>query len=253
MECPFPGMDPFIVGSNLWQGFHNAFMTELLYRVNEQLPDHLYADLETGTIVSDVITGDQNLYQPDLGVSDNQQTSSSTADNYGAVTPVTLTATLRENQFTQRTLTVRTRQDRRLVAAVEMLSSTNKYGPGLLQYRKKRDDYRNGGVALLEIDLLNQYGRTLPEVTLPEFSYAAIHFRPFSGQYEFWGIELFAPLPTVYLSVGNGTYVILDLQTAFVTVYRRGRYDKSVIYDSEHLEPGVDPADWAMLLGKLSS
>src|ERR1044071_2784134 len=53
MKCPFPGMDPWLEGSGLWQGFHNRFLTYIADAIQPQLPSNYVATLEVRIYLED--------------------------------------------------------------------------------------------------------------------------------------------------------------------------------------------------------
>ena len=93
---------------------------------------------------------------------------------------------------------IRDRQSRQLVTAVELLSPTNKRpGPDREQYLRKRRQYVQARVHLVEIDLLRN-GPRLPLEDLPECDYYVLVGR--SGEYPrvaVWPLRLRDSLPTI--------------------------------------------------------
>jgi hypothetical protein len=121
---------------------------------------------------------------------------------------------------------IRDRQSRQLVTAVELLSPTNRRaGPDREQYLRKRHQYFQARVHLVEIDLLRG-GPRLPLEDLPECDYYALVGR--ADEYPrvaVWPLRVRDALPTIPIPLrppdGDAT---LDLQTLLHRVYDAAGY-----------------------------
>ena len=93
---------------------------------------------------------------------------------------------------------IRDVEERRLVTAIEVLSPTNKRGPGVEEYRKKRQELLSSEVHYLEVDLLRvgeRFPLAGPLPSVPYFVFLSrVNRRP---RVEVWPIPLEQPLPTV--------------------------------------------------------
>ena len=122
--------------------------------------------------------------------------------------------------------------ERRLVACIEVLSPTNKRGPGREEYEGKRLQVLTSSAHLLEIDLLRvgtrfPTGKPLPAV--PYFVFLSRAERRIDV--EVWPIALESPLPEVAVPLLPGDAdARLDLQQALTTVYDILGYDELIDY-----------------------
>src|SRR5207302_1833363 len=93
---------------------------------------------------------------------------------------------------------IRDVQTRRLVTAIELLSPSNKHGPGRKQYLRKRQRFLKSTAHLLEIDLHHR-GKRVPMLDpYPPAAYFVILTRGRRRALaEVWPIAIQDPLPTV--------------------------------------------------------
>jgi hypothetical protein len=126
---------------------------------------------------------------------------------------------------------IRDAAERELVAAIEVLSPTNKRGDGRQEYLVKRQRILLSLAHLIEIDLLRKGQRVPMQQSLPNAPYFVFvgraEKRPLT---EVWPVQLDQPLPAVPIPLLPGDAdVELDLQAAFDNVYQLG-YDLAVDY-----------------------
>jgi hypothetical protein len=119
------------------------------------------------------------------------------------------------------TVQVRDIQRRQLVAAIEILSPTNKGKEGRREYLRRRERFLDSDVHLLEIDLLRKGRRVPMEQELPAAPYfvflSRADERPVT---EVWPIPLDQPLPTVPVPLRErDADARLDLQQAVTMAY----------------------------------
>jgi hypothetical protein len=119
------------------------------------------------------------------------------------------------------TVQVRDTERRHLVAAIEILSPTNKRKEGRREYLRRRERFLDSDVHLLEIDLLRKGLRVPMEQELPPAPYfvflSRADERPLT---EVWPISLDQPLPTVPVPLHAGDDdARLDLQQALTLAY----------------------------------
>ena len=148
----------------------------------------------------------------------------------------------------------------RVVTVIEVLSLSNKVtGPGQSAYLQKRDELRNGGVSLVEIDLLRAGQRMLP---FPPGDLPPSHqtpyqvcvrrgWRPF--QAEVYAVPLRDRLPIIRVPLREGDAdVPLELQTLIDQCYLNGRYEDDINYRRDPDPPltGADARWVAALLRK---
>ncbi|MBI4770320.1 MAG: DUF4058 family protein, partial [Chloroflexi bacterium] len=137
----------------------------------------------------------------------------------------------------------------RLVTAIEILSPANKRGPGLDNYRVKRDRLRQAGVHVLEIDLLRRGVRLWPAEYLPDSPYLAVLLRAGNQRAEVWLIGLRENLPVLPVPLRYpDPDTPLDLQAALSVIYDEARYDLTLSYEAPPPPPSLAQADalWAL-------
>lgn len=242
MPSPFPGMDPFIESQRFVE-FHSllcATIAELLipavrprYTVDVDRYVYLTAEVE------------QKLYRPDVSLAE-------TADPGLPATHTT--ATLKPKMYSvpavdeesQPYLTIRTRDDRKVVTMIELLSPINKRsGEGIQEYMTKRANFLRTLSSVVEIDLLRG-GSRLP--TEPEFQHGDyVCFVIRHGDHSHvegysWMLE--ERLPVIPIPLLDGTPDVgLDLQRAFDLVFDRHGYDYALDYSASILPPVDEPRE----------
>jgi hypothetical protein len=147
----------------------------------------------------------------------------------------------------------------RVVTAIELLSDSNKLpGVGQEQYRKKQREYLQGGVSLVEIDLLHSGDRVLavPPSRIPmshRTTYQMCVTRGWKPRsYELYAAPLTDPLPTIRVPLRpTDADVPLNLQALIDCCYRNGRYD-DIDYRAA-IHPPLMPSDAAWATELLSA
>src|SRR5262249_50741008 len=119
-----------------------------------------------------------------------------------------------------------------LVTCIEVLSPTNKTGPGREEYAAKRYQIVSSSAHLLEIDLLRDGARFATGKPLPPVAYFVFLSRAENRKdVEVWPIPLASPLPSVAVPLLPGDAdATLDLQQALTTVYDILGYDELLDY-----------------------
>lgn len=237
VQSPFPGMDPYLESSEMWQDVHgnlmNVFREQLIPRL---LPNYV-VKIETEIIIDrsfeDVDDIQQKKVVPDVSV---MQVDSPT--EHGGTAVAIPPAPLRVRvpigiPMRIRSIHIHHHDTKQLVTVIELLSPVNKRpGKGRDHYLDKRDTYLESNVHLIEIDLLRKYP-CMPLIgSIPEVPYLAI----ISNFYErpavdVWPIRLQDALPTLSVPLLHpDPPVPLDMQQAFHTAYQRARYDALIDY-----------------------
>jgi len=257
MPFPFPGMDPYLEGSE-WHSVHAELSAEIARQLGPKLrPKYIARTVrrfvmdmpdEVGIITS------RGATIPDTGIYTAKEAP---AMYSGVLTPPLIMATIMPEQIPVYSIEIRNVADRHLVTTIEIISPTNKRGDGYREYLDKRNRILSSTTHLLEIDLLRQGKRVPMQQSLPEAPYfvflSRAEQRPIT---EVWPIQLTMPLPSVPVPLLLGDKdVPLDLQLAFTTVYDDFGYDLSVDYSQPPEIPlAEDKTDWANhLLEKASS
>jgi hypothetical protein len=147
-----------------------------------------------------------------------------------------------------------------LITAIEVFSPTNKIdAAGRRKYLKKRTDYFDAGINLVEIDLLRS-GRHLIDVPLDELAEslrtpykACVHLgegfatESAVAEKEFYPMPLRQRLAGVQIPLRpEDPNVILDLQQALDRTYDLGRFWMRIDYTQQPVPPlSPDDQTWA--------
>jgi hypothetical protein len=229
MSSPFPGMDPYLEGS-LWMSVHSQLTAEIARQLAPKLRPK-YLALTTERFVLDeaggVYVATTSIY-PDVSVIETG--ANSRVEGGVATAPPIRLATVVPVRVPHVIVEIRETATRRLVAAIEVLSPTNKRGEGRDEYLTKRRRILVSTAHLLEVDLLRQGQRVPMQQPLPEAPYFVLlsraEERPIT---EVWPIQLRDPLPLVPVPLLQGDAdVALDLQQALTNVYDFLCYDLAV-------------------------
>ncbi|MHB1559973.1 MAG: DUF4058 family protein [Isosphaeraceae bacterium] len=221
MPSPFPGMDPYLEGS-LWTSVHSQLASVFVRQLNPQIRPR-YVALPTRRFVRERPEGGSIAIGesiPDVSVHTQHPSEPGTRAR-GAIVPPLRMATVMRTPVPHVTIKIRDVERRRLVAAIEVLSPTNKRREGRREYLRRRERFLDAEVHLLEIDLLRK-GRRIPmDGELPPVPYFVFLTR--AGQApiaDIWPIRLEDSLPTVPVPLQLGDDdARLDLQQALSLTY----------------------------------
>lgn len=237
MKNPFPGMNPFL--ENYWHDVHTKLVTFISMDLNGELPEALVARAEEEV----AIVGKLTPYRTDVTVVEDDWKSGLPP----VWTPIKDSNEGREIVVTepQIVITGGAEETRRwveildeagkLITVIEVLSATNKRsGRGQADYLRKRRDYIDGGVNVVEIDLLRRGEATVdvPEDWIASANAAGrridyvICTRRYvnSGQREVYPVSLREKLPTVRIPLRKtDPDVALDLQSLIDRCFAVGR------------------------------
>ncbi|MBY0522184.1 MAG: DUF4058 family protein [Gemmataceae bacterium] len=236
MSNPFPGMDPYLEG-DLWTTVHTDLCAEIARQLSPKLRPK-YVALSTRRVILAPTEENGGTAQrfPDVGIHSSQAPDAS-ATAAVASAPLILTASLPE-PIPHVSVEIRDVAQRRLVTCIEVLSPTNKRGPGREEYAGKRFQIISGTAHLVEIDLLRvgvRFATTQPLPVVPYFVF--VSRAECRQQVEVWPIALEQVLPVVPIPLLAGDAPVpLDLQQALRVVYDIIGYDELVDY--AQLPPG---------------
>src|SRR5438552_1969122 len=70
MQSPFPGMDPYIEASGLWEGFHNHFIEAIYQAIAPALPRGYIVDtaVRSYIVLMEAKGKKEHLAKPDVAV-----------------------------------------------------------------------------------------------------------------------------------------------------------------------------------------
>ena len=143
---------------------------------------------------------------------------------------------------------VRTREDERVVAVIELLSPANEDEEAArLQFLAKRDKLRYAGVHFLQIDLLRGGRRLLPKGADPGGRhYNALLARGGEAEADLWYWGLRDRLPTLPVPLESpDPDAALDLQAVFDRVYDASGYGPRLYRLDPEPPLAGDDAEWA--------
>lgn len=258
MNSPFPGMDPYIEGPELWSDFHNSLAYEMRVQLNQSIQPAYFARLTPYVTYEVVEVGKrQHGIRPDVGVWHLPPSPEPGPAVATAITPapvesrVTLEVPLRLHR-----VEIHATESEELVTVVEILSPVNKRPshPAHRDYLRKRRDILRSSVHLLEIDLLRQGERPPLEDPVPAAPYyvtlSRANRRPVVSV---WPIQLTDRLPVVPVPLLEADPdVPLDLQALVNNVYERGAYASQIDYRQPPPPPALSDDEQIWLDGLLS-
>ncbi len=237
-KSPFPGMDPFL--EQFWGDVHSRFVVYMADQINDQLPVDLQARVEESLMV-DTEDYSRRIY-PDVDVVERPAMSfpaGPTLSNTAVAEPcvVALPSELRTERYIE---IIDRNSGGRVVTAIELLSPANKCkGAGREAYIRKQHEYIDGGVNLVEIDLIRQgtFVVAIPEVLVPRHCRTpyliCIRRANRRAEAELIRVPLQEALPNIAIPLrSTDADVVLQLQPLLDECYRRGRY-ASVDYNRE--------------------
>jgi hypothetical protein len=232
MPSPFPGMDPYLESAE-WTSVHHALSMAIARQLAPKVRPKYIVRTEERFVadVMDGISATRSDFYPDVSVAEATVTYETKRGAMTVEGPIQV-ATIMPTSVPHVTIHILNVANRKLVTAVEVISSTNKRGTGYQQYLSKRSRILLSSAHLLEIDLPRQGTRVPMQEPLPEAPYfvflSRAEKRPFL---DVWPIHLPERLPTipVPLLLGDDD-VTLDLQQALDTIYDELGYDLSVNY-----------------------
>ena len=204
MTCPFPGMDPYLEGEELWSAFHHQLVTCLYQIILPGLVDRYRARVS------------QRHY----------------------VTEQALFTSLVREERDEEYMEIRQRGEGRLVTLVDLVSPTNKTtSAGRQAYLAKRHEGKLAGANLVEIDLVLQ-GQTMldyPRDGLPDWDYAVTVTRAARPErFEVYTSTLQKRLPRFKLPLaGDDRDTWVDLHAAFTRCYEQGGFTSKINYQRD--------------------
>jgi hypothetical protein len=258
MPSPFPGMDPWLEEEEVFPDFHERLLVHISEVLNVRMPTGYIA-----TIKNLVWTDDVQRRELDVSL-----LSRKPKPRWADVTTVATLPGLAElgvpdvpPDVEMPYLEILSPTGKRLVTAIEILSLSNKTtGNGRQAYLDKQEEYRLGGVNIVEIDLLRG---GLHTVATPRRRFE-LHFSfAFSYLVSVWlagprerylgtAIALEQPLPTISIPLDQNVQpVAVELQPLLDRVYDAGRYSDLANY-RKTLSPPLTPDQhvWAQQILK---
>lgn len=255
MPSPFPGMNPYFEQEDVWQDFHQTFVTGMRQALVEQVGSRYIVKLELHVYIRELSSSERRLLgRADVGVTvprttlGSGETSATNPTTNVAEAPVQCFVPVGIDVIEESYIEVRRTENRQLVTTIELLSPANKYaGPDREAYLSKRRQLLLAGNSnFVEIDLLRG-GTRMPLENLPECDYYALAARPERRpEVGVWPISLRQNLPQISIPLlADDPDARIDLQQILHSTYDHGGY-ANYIYDADP-EPRLNAADakWA--------
>ena len=247
MPSPFPGMDPYLEASHIWEDFHASLANEIRDQLTPRLRPRYVAALTPRVTYEEVtILVATRMIKPDVGV--YRTAPGPLPEETGTVlaAPCVRTVTV-EEPFHEYALEIHAIETGTLVTAIEILSPINKR-PGaeaFESYRQNRRAVLRTAAHLLEIDLLRAGRRPPPLDDLPAAPYFVFLSRAEQrGQLEIWPLHFREPLPLVPVPLQYpDPDVPLDLDKAIHAIYDRAAYDLRLDYTQPPPAPTLSSDD----------
>jgi hypothetical protein len=250
MECPFPGMDPYLEHPALWPDVHNSLIAAIRDAVSPRVSPRYYVAVESRAYMT---TPDDVAFvgRPDIALIprppfSTREPAQSSAEAGVAVVDVDVPMVDHANETYLEVREVRTGI---VVTVLEILSPTNKvHTDGRKQYESKRVRIFESRTNLVEVDLLRD-GEPLPlfrRTARTDYRILVSRSwqRPKAKLYTF-GVR--AAIPTFPLPLLEGDdEVPVDLNAILHDLYRRAGYHLRLDYTQPAVPPLPEPdAAWA--------
>lgn len=247
MPSPFPGMDPYLEQSDIWQDFHERAIPLAAELLGAQVLPRYFVKIDEHIYVHELEEQSRSLVgRADLAIVKGPAPGIQTAATGLLEAPAFVrqpSVDIERLSF----LEIRDRQSRQLITAIELLSPSNKRpGGDRDQYLAKQTELLSSTANFVEIDLLRG-GPRMPWLEMPWCDYCAVvscpEERPRAG---IWPIRLRERLPSVPIPLRTGEpNAQLDLQTILNRVYDAAGY-AVYIYTGEPDPPlSAEDAAWA--------
>ena len=234
MQCPFPGMDPYIERPAIWADFHDRLITAVSASLQPLLRPK-YAALVQDRLF--VVESNRPIW-PDVSIVEPRRPHSSPASVAVVEMDEPMIFDSEEDELRESYIEIiEPAAGNRLITAIEVLSPDNKApGPGRKKYLRKRREVLRSRANLVEIDLLRAgrptFGIAVADLpTLPPWRYLTVVTRR-RRRHEIYAIALDKRLPRLRIPLTkDDPDVPLDLQAAFTRVWQDGPYPALLDYD----------------------
>jgi hypothetical protein len=244
-------MDPYLESPTQWSDFHARFVNVLSEIIADRLPNNYFARLGEDVVLIAPELPPRQSREPDVLVSRDPLRVGGGVTALAAgvrVKPITLANIQHLDPHTEAYIEVLRLPEQEVVAVLELLSPTNKYGDGRGIYFEKRQQLLSQKVHLIELDLIRAGRRLELDRPLPPADYYAFvsrfDRRPSCDVYP-WTVRQPLPLLPIPLLAPDPD-IEVDLGEAFRVTYQRGRYDRLIRYDQPPPSPSFagDDANW---------
>lgn len=253
MSPVFPGMDPYLEGSDAWQAFHGRFVTYIADDLQARLPDPYVATIEVreyvewmGELNAELKPHVPSLTRPSAMIEAREMSAVSDGDGYW------VPGTSVERR--EAAVAIRTREQNEVVTWIELLSPSNKRpGAGRVRYQRKQLEVLAAEWNLVELDLLRGGSHTVAvdaawlRPDQPRDCIACKHLSTRPGWFWVRQWSLRDPLPMIEIPLAAGESALpLELGELFMRAYEDGGFRKLLPYEREPEPPlSSAEAEWA--------
>ena len=238
MGSPFPGMDPYLEAPDIWPGVHALLISYAVEQLQPQLrPRGYFVDANERIWLEE---SSRSVY-PDVAVVKRPVQAADVASHASGVLiadePVHVHAM--ETEIHEGFLEIFDQQSHQLISSIEFLSPANKTGKGREVFQRKQRELQNGGVNLVEIDLLRggEHVLAVPQPlveSLRPWNYLVVLSRIQGHDFEVYPIGLRGRLPRIRIPLkSTDADGVLDLQALLDRAYNTGPYPDRLNYRSE--------------------
>jgi len=238
MSHPFPGMNPYLENSALWQQIHKRLIIAIADTLSPQVRPVFIVNIKER--VYRYTNYDEELIDTsDVAVKASQSAKKSEMENFAvaglAVKPITvklpIPETIRESYL--EIVDINTKE---VITIIEVISPKNKRsGEGRKTYEQKRFQVLGSTSNLIEIDLLRD-GESmdiLDNYIKSDYSILVSSFKQ-RPQADLYAFNLKENIPKFPLPLYEGDKeIIVDLQELINGIYERASYDLVIDYSQE--------------------
>jgi hypothetical protein len=246
MPTPFPGMDPYLERSGLWNQVHHDLISDIRrYLLPLLRPDYIIT-IEQRTYLSLMPPNQQLIGIPDvLAILPKTPANPTNAVVIAPPKPEPMLIQLPAGEeIIEQYLEIREVENQEVVTVIEVLSPVNKVNPkGRHEYLTKRLKILSSWTNLVEIDLLRA-GKPLPmHLPHPKSSHYRIitsryHQRPHALAYLFNVREIIPDISIPLLP--DEPEPLLPLNQILHTMYDESGYDLQIDYHQPPPPPQFD-------------
>ena len=228
MPSPFPGMDPYLEASHIWEDFHANLAIEIQGQLAPRLRPRYIAALMPRVVYDEIVIEKTYQAKPDVSVYRVAERAMTTEATAIAPAPMAGRIVL-EVPVKEQSIEIRETETGLLVTAIEILPPVNKRRghEAYETYQRKRRDLLRSAAHLMEIDLLRGGERPPLATPWPPAPYVVLLSRV--GQrpnVELWPLRLQESIPVLPAPLlAPDPDVPLDLGLAMRTIYDRAGYD----------------------------
>jgi hypothetical protein len=246
MPSPFPGMNPYLERSEVWEGFHQRIITHMGDQLAAMVGDSYIVDVETRLYLHELSADERRFVgRSDVSVAGSPTSQPATTTTLVNAPQELLFPAVDAERYSW--LEIRDRTHRRIITAIELLSPTNKkQGPDRDDYLNKRARYMNSAIHFVEIDLKRAGTRPSPP-PIPACDYYVLLTRAGDlGRAGFWPIPLDQRLPTIPIPLAApDADISIDLQELLHRVYDAAHYGNWIYSGPPEPPLSAEETAWA--------